>query len=424
MAITADPSATGKNNIVGGTVERDWRWGRVRAFMDERGLDGLVVFGSQERPGAEHWLSNERHGIAVVFPRNGAATLYAGMGPAPNYAGAILTSEERGEDAWITDVRFSTGGETLLGIVHEKGLDTKKLGTVGTGFAGELQPGGWVGYGQWTGFQRGLPNAELVDVTWDYIVMMMEKSAWDVEHVRRAAAGGEEACRAMIEACRVGASEATVYSAGMYALHSRGIRASWMILQSGHDNIGWVQPAWLVRDQEPRRLEDGDILEAELFPHCASMEAQCQLCVAIGKLSPDHEKCATVARNAYEAGLRALKPGITFGELCEAMEQPVSELGGWHMTPMVHSLNPLAAVSTHAMGIEEHVPAIARRFPKLRGHEITRPDLVIRSGMAFAFEPNAHVGRTRINVGGTIVVTETGCEELNHICNRLIRVPA
>jgi Xaa-Pro aminopeptidase len=35
--------------------------------------------------------------------------------------------------------------------------------------------------------------------------------------------------------------------------------------------------------------------------------------------------------------------------------------------------------------------------------------------MVFAFEPNACLGHHRVNIGGTVVVTATGCEELNHI---------
>jgi Xaa-Pro aminopeptidase len=421
MALTASEAATGQSPT---QAERDWRWGRVRQLMDARGLDGLLVFGSRDRPFADHYLTNERCGLTVVFPREGEIAAVGGMGPITNYAGSYLVSAERGEDTWLADVRFGPGVPTIMQVLGDRGLVGKKLGTVGTGYAGVLQPGGWLGYGMWNAMSKALEGSEIVDVTWDYLVLMLEKSAWDVAHVRRAAAAGEAACQAMVAACRPGASEADVFAEGMYALHKRGIRATWMILQSGHNNIGWTEAVWQTRDQEPRRLEAGDTLEAELFPHYATQEAQLQLCVALGDLSPEHERCAQVARQAYEVGLRVLKPGITFADLCAAMEQPVRALGGWHLTPMVHSLNPLICVSSFGRGIGEHVPAFARRFPGVDGRDITGADVVIRPGMTFAFEPNAHLGRTRINVGGTIVVTEAGCEELNQYTNRLIRVAA
>ena len=40
---------------------------------------------------------------------------------------------------------------------------------------------------------------------------------------------------------------------------------------------------------------------------------------------------------------------------------------------------------------------------------------VLQPGMVLAFEPNACIGDHRVNIGGTVIVTATGCEELNHI---------
>jgi Xaa-Pro aminopeptidase len=40
---------------------------------------------------------------------------------------------------------------------------------------------------------------------------------------------------------------------------------------------------------------------------------------------------------------------------------------------------------------------------------------VLEPGMVFALEPNACIGNHRVNIGGTVIVTATGCEELNHI---------
>jgi Xaa-Pro aminopeptidase len=44
---------------------------------------------------------------------------------------------------------------------------------------------------------------------------------------------------------------------------------------------------------------------------------------------------------------------------------------------------------------------------------------ILQPGMVFAFEPNACLGHHRVNIGGTVVVTKTGCEELNDIPTRV-----
>jgi Xaa-Pro aminopeptidase len=43
----------------------------------------------------------------------------------------------------------------------------------------------------------------------------------------------------------------------------------------------------------------------------------------------------------------------------------------------------------------------------------------MKLGMVLAFEPNACLDRHRVNLGGTVLVTETGCEELNRIPTRV-----
>ena len=42
-------------------------------------------------------------------------------------------------------------------------------------------------------------------------------------------------------------------------------------------------------------------------------------------------------------------------------------------------------------------------------------DLVIKPGMIFELEPNAASERHRVSIGGTVVVTKDGVEELNHL---------
>jgi hypothetical protein len=42
-------------------------------------------------------------------------------------------------------------------------------------------------------------------------------------------------------------------------------------------------------------------------------------------------------------------------------------------------------------------------------------DPEIRPGMTFALEPNACLDTRGVNIGGALIVAETGCEELNAI---------
>lgn len=78
--------------------------------------------------------------------------------------------------------------------------------------------------------------------------------------------------------------------------------------------------------------------------------------------------------------------------------------------------------------VESGPDDVARRGPmsliRPQPPRVLQPGDVIKPGMTFAFEPNACLGRRRVNIGGTVVATERGCEELNEICNWMVRVPA
>jgi Xaa-Pro aminopeptidase len=49
-------------------------------------------------------------------------------------------------------------------------------------------------------------------------------------------------------------------------------------------------------------------------------------------------------------------------------------------------------------------------------------DLVLQAGMTFALEPNCVLGRRRVNVGGTVIVSENGVEEVNTLPRAMHRI--
>jgi hypothetical protein len=78
------------------------------------------------------------------------------------------------------------------------------------------------------------------------------------------------------------------------------------------------------------------------------------------------------------------------------MDRPVREADGWALTPHVHTLNPMIAVS--GCGLSADLPDIAD-YADVGGLTTRNPDLELRPGMTFAFEPNCMLGRRRVNIG-------------------------
>ena len=95
------------------------------------------------------------------------------------------------------------------------------------------------------------------------------------------------------------------------------------------------------------------------------------------------------------------------------MEEPLTRSGAWHLTPLIHSLSPLKWVSRMGVGMEK-LPGM-ERYKWSGPTRDVRPEGVVQANTVWELEPNACLGKHRVNIGGTVIVTETGAVELNPI---------
>ncbi|MFE0420450.1 M24 family metallopeptidase [Streptomyces tendae] len=404
-------------------AERDRRWSRTRALMDELGLDLLLVGGFRSRDHYEHYLSNDYIEGAVVFPRT-AAPVTVTWG-----ATRVFRAEDsfaRGAERWIDQYCTGLDGAAVAGLIKDLSPDGR-IGIVGleTQTAGEFS--GFIPARFWMDLTEGLPGRDIVDISWQFNEMMLPKSEEELALVRRAAAAAEAACHAMVETAAPGVPETEIYAAVLSELarHGCGVRYPTLILNSGFPSLAWGPPRWTTTAEPVRRLAKQDLVMAEIFPTFGNAEVQVQMSIAVGTPHPTVAQCAAVARASYEAGLSVLRAGTTFQELLHAMEQPLREAGCWALTPLVHSLNPQAFLGFTRVNAEDTAPVPALPGPPPRHvPELSGSDLVLPAGATLAFEPNACVGRTRVVSGGTVIVTDTGYEETNVLPCRMRTVHA
>ena len=190
-----------------------------------------------------------------------------------------------------------------------------------------------------------------------------------------------------------------------------------LILHTGVENLSWGPPVWTCRAQPPWTVQEGDLVQAELFRTYGGIQTQQQMAVATKPVHSLTQELADIARRSYEVGLEALRRGKTFGEVYEAMKEPISEAGCWHLTPLIHSINPLMYISPRAVGLDQR-PEI-KDYPgvgTIEGRLIEFPCL---PGMIFQREAKACRGKSRVNIGGTVAVTEDGVEELNELSTEM-----
>ena len=326
-------------------------------------------------------------------------------------------------DAWVPDVRLGAGGARVADVLKERGLERGRIGLVGFGPTAPGEAEGLLPLGFHTNLVKALPDATIGDFTLAFTDFMLVKSAEEIALLRFAARVSEEACRVMMEVSRPGVSEALVYAETVREIHRWGcdLRYPFFSLQSGRDNIAWGVPRWSVRAEPPRILEIGDLVQAEIHTVYGGQEGQVQMSVALDPVDDVVRRLEEVARQSYEAGLAAVKPGVTFASVVQAMEKPLARAGCWSKTPLLHTLTfgstGFTPVNREQLKgtREEAIEGNAR--PGIR-----RGELVLQEGMGLELEPNACLGMVRVNIGAGVLVTSRGAEELNTLPTRVRHV--
>ena len=391
-------------------AERDRRWTRVRTLMRERALEGLLVAGFRAREMYETYISDDYNEGCVIFPLEGDPVVITW---AHLRVMRARWSAERGAKLWVADYRVATSGAGVAEVLREKRLAEASLGVVGLASQAPTEIYGAIPASFWGELTAALPKARWQDISEELSHLMLIKSEEELAQVRYAARAAEAACKVIVEIAAPGVGEEVVFAEATREMlrHGIGLRYPMIVMNSGPHTLSWGPPRWTTSGEAPRILARGDLMQAELMPLCGNQEVQVQMTVALDPLDEENRQCERVARASYEAGVKALKPGITFAELVAVMEEPLRSSGCWGYTPLVHSVGPHFLAGRTNVNQEQ-----AKLDVRFVGPNAVRARAaVLEPGMVFAFEPNACLGHHRVNIGGTVIVTASGCEELNHI---------
>ena len=391
-------------------AERDRRWGRARTLMRERALEGLLVAGFRAREMYETYISDDYNEGCVIFPLEGDPVIITW---AHLRVMRARWSAERGAKLWVADYRVATSGAGVAEVLREKRLAEASLGVVGLASQAPTEIYGAIPASFWGELTAALPKARWQDISEEFSHLMLIKSEEELAQVRYAARAAEAACKVIVEVAAPGVGEEVVFAEATREMlrHGIGLRYPMIVMNSGPHTLSWGPPRWTTSGEAPRILARGDLMQAELMPLCGNQEVQVQMTVALDPLDEENRKCERVARASYEAGVKALKPGITFAELVAVMEEPLRSSGCWGYTPLVHSVGRHFLAGRTSVNQEQ-----AKLDVRFVGPNAVRTRAaVLEPGMVFAFEPNACLGHHRVNIGGTVIVSAGGCEELNHI---------
>jgi Xaa-Pro dipeptidase len=404
------------------SAERDRRWNIGRQIMEEQDLEALIVFGSREGAfpapfSMDTFFTNDRPGAIVVFPRNCEPIALV-------FALAVndhMQATERKEQVWIRPENMFGGapnGHALVTVLKKLGLGQGRIGVLGLDPYPPFYFDGPMPYHTWKTVLDNFPKTAFEQVGRRFSELTAARSAEELEILKWSAGVGEKMCEAMLLATKAGVSEADIYAAILEACPRNVGFTAEILLGSGKDFVSWGPPTWNYRPHAPRVIESGDLVMAEVFSSLGMLETQHQPSVAVGKVHPDYQRAADVARASYEAGLDALQPGRTFGEVVNAMQAPLKEAGGYNIHPLIHSINPYGMICGFGEGLTK-LPE-AKRYALVGQVPMFGAEVEMKPGMTFSVEPSCMFGRRYVNLGGTVVVGKDKPIELNQIATRLM----
>jgi Xaa-Pro aminopeptidase len=394
---------------------RDQHWAAVRQLMRDRQLDCLLIGGFRARERYDSFITDDHVEGSVVFPIDGepVALTWTNMRVL-----RALDSAERGEDLWVQDYRVAPDGAAAASVVREK-TDGSRIGVVGLTSVAPTEMHGAIPATWWKQFSEALPGCSFDDVSIAYSDLMLVKTDEELALIRYAAQVAESACAVMREVVEPGVGEEVVFAEVVREVirHGVGLRYPEIVMNSGPHTLAWGPPRWTTRAEKPRRFERGDIVCAEIMPAYGNQEVQVQMSVALDPIDATNQKLEQIAREAYDIGLREVRPGLAFPELVNMMAEPLRVAGCWAYTPLVHSVSPHFLLGRTRINMENLDLGV--RYVGQAGDVRPVRDIPLQAGMVLAFEPNACLQTHRVNIGGTVILTPDGPEELNSIPTRL-----
>jgi Xaa-Pro aminopeptidase len=356
--------------------ERDGRHRRVRAAMDERGLDAVLAFAPGWRRENVRYLTDApvRGSVALaLLPASGDPCAFTVR---RSDADAITAA------GWVTDAAVAELPEVaaLTGRLRE--LAPRRLGVAHL----ELLP---VFLDE--ALRKALPGTEIVSATGLMDDVRLVKSAWELARMRRSARVCEAGWRAFVDVLEPGLPEYRIVAEVESEIKRLGAEDNFMLIASGGDQVRGMTPPG------PRLLEDGDMVRTELTPQMDGYWLQICRSAVVGTPSDGQRRSFDLFNESVEAGLAVVRPGVTAHEVAVAQNDVFRKYGyGEYCT------SQYTRVRGHGHGL--HLD----ETPIIEGNETVLPE-----GAVFIIHPNTYTPLAGYHVlGDPVTVTATGPEIL------------
>jgi len=233
--------------------------------------------------------------------------------------------------------------------------------------------------------------------------LMMHKLPGEIETLRRAAVLADEGYEVFKRAARPGRPQYELIADVEAFFRTKGCPENFMIMGSGGKEV------WGMAPPSDRRIAAGDLVTTELTPAIDGYFSQICRTLVVGKASEAQKKAHAVYREAMEAGIATVRPGVTAADVARAENDVFRKYGlGDYVT------SQYTRVRGHGLGLyADGKPSILEDV-----------DTVLQAGMVIIVHPNTyHPDCGYMVLGDTVLVTEKGADVLIRTPRELFEAP-
>jgi Xaa-Pro dipeptidase len=318
--------------------ERDRRWRRVRAGMEEHGIDLLIVLPENVVPSDAtdvRYLAEEAG--AVLFPLEGDPWIVIG-GEDSHLAVARKAWIEQRTSATSTGSTRVSYGAAVADRLRELKLRRRRLGIAGldgSRYSHVRSLDGYAAYSTVARILAALPGVRVVNGAPVMANARYVKSEAEITAARAGVRAAEAAAVAMGEAFHVGKTQAEVYRAGYAAMLEPGVRGPF----AGMPQLAWCPGQWSehrprIAGVPPGVIDSGLCVATEIITVVRGLFAQVAEPYIAGAVTAEQQEAFDLNIAAFEAACRALRPGMTWREVKEKT-LAVADGTNWKVTFLV-----------------------------------------------------------------------------------------
>ena len=293
-------------------------------------------------------------------------------------------------------------GNSVASRLKELKLDGGKIGM--DGYAGPLDPDGWLPHNVHTRLVELMPNASLVAMDDMLEKVRSIKSTEELGVLRDAAKLGDLMLSTCRDTARPGVKDCEVYANMMRTMMANGGEEPTLFLWAC-DKYPYPHP---FRVPTTRQMEKGDLIICEMHPKFGGYFTHVERTFCLGQPEDKQIEIYDGCVAAYKRGLEGFGPGKTISTALEAVKDEIISRG----------------LGICEAGIHGHGLA-SLEYPRYRHHAIAADREAIKvvgdrfePGMVFAFnidlfDPKWRDGKTGCVFAETVEITDTGAQRMH-----------